>query len=110
MTDDAILAELGARVEQRRLAMQLTQAALAEQAGISKRTLERVEAGASAQMSSMVRILRVLDLLPGFESLLPATEQRPLDLLQRRGKPRQRARARAPQSGVAKPWRWDDDA
>jgi DNA-binding XRE family transcriptional regulator len=45
LTDDAVLAELGARIAGRRVELQLTQAAVAEQAGIAKRTLERMEAG-----------------------------------------------------------------
>ena len=71
LADDAILAEIGARVARRRLDFQLTQADVAEQAGVAKRTVERIEAGASAQMSSIVRILRVLDLLPGLDRMIP---------------------------------------
>jgi len=48
LADDAILAEIGERVTRRRLDLQLTQADVAEQAGVAKRTLERIEAGASA--------------------------------------------------------------
>ena len=36
--------------------------------GVSKRTVERVEAGATTQMSTMIRILRVLGLLNRFET------------------------------------------
>jgi predicted transcriptional regulator len=42
----------------------LSQAQLAEQAGISKRTLERLEAGAAAtQLSLFLQVLRQLDRL-----------------------------------------------
>ena len=34
LTDEAVLAELGSRIAQRRLELQLTQAMLAEQAGV----------------------------------------------------------------------------
>jgi transcriptional regulator with XRE-family HTH domain len=61
LTDDAVLAELGARIAGRRIDMQLTQAAVAEQAGIAKRTLERLEAGDSSQLNTLLRVLRVLD-------------------------------------------------
>ena len=53
LTDEAILAELAGRFVQRRLELQLTQEMLAEQAGVSKRTVERVEAGATTQMSTI---------------------------------------------------------
>jgi transcriptional regulator with XRE-family HTH domain len=58
MTDDAILAEIGNRIARYRIDQQVTQADLAEQAGVSKRTVERVEAGASVQFSTVIRILR----------------------------------------------------
>lgn len=108
LADDAILVELGARLAQRRIDLQLTQAAVAEQAGIAKRTLERIEAGASAQMSSLIRILRVLDILPGLDHLLSESAPRPMDLLKRKGKVRQRASRRSLTTQTHKPWSWDD--
>jgi transcriptional regulator with XRE-family HTH domain len=109
LSDEAILVEFGSRLAQRRINLQLTQAALAEQAGIAKRTLERIEAGASAQMSSLIRILRALDALPGLDLLLPENAPRPMDLLKRKGRQRQRASARRTDA-PPKPWTWDDEA
>jgi transcriptional regulator with XRE-family HTH domain len=108
--DDAILAEIGQRVARRRLDLGLTQADLAEQAGVAKRTVERIEAGSSAQTSSMVRILRTLELLPRLDLLFPEAEPRPMDLLKRKGKPRRRASSRRRQGPTAPPWSWDDEA
>lgn len=54
LTDDAVLAELSARIAGRRVELQLTQAAVADQAGIAKRTLERMEAGQTSQLSTLV--------------------------------------------------------
>ncbi len=70
MTDEAVLAETGKRIARYRIDQQMTQAALAEQAGVSKRTVERVEAGASVQFSTVIRILRILHLLPGLDRRL----------------------------------------
>ena len=110
LTDDAVLAELGERMARRRIDLQLTQADVAEQAGIAKRTVERVEAGASAQMSSIIRILRVLELLPDLDAIIPEIEVRPMDLLQRKGKVRQRAASRSRADQPEQPWSWDDEA
>jgi len=110
LSDDAILAELGTRIARFRLERQLTQAALAEQAGVAKRTVERIEAGASAQVSSLIRVLRVLDLLPALDRLIPETGPRPMDLLKRKGKVRRRASARHRSESPAEPWTWDDEA
>jgi transcriptional regulator with XRE-family HTH domain len=109
LTDDAVLTELGERVASRRLELQLTQAEVAEQAGVAKRTLERIEAGHSAQVSSLIRILRVLDGLPGLDGLIPKSGPGPMDLLKRKGKVRQRALKRRPSNQPEKPWSWGDD-
>ena len=110
LTDDAILSEIGERISQRRLDMQLTQADVADQAGVAKRTLERIEAGASAQMISLIRIFRVLDILPGLDRLIPELGQRPMDLLKgKKGKKRQRASKSDNSKASGKPWSWNDE-
>ena len=63
---EAVLQEIGARLTQQRLEAKLTQAALAKKAGVSKRTVERIEAGNSIQLSTMIQVLRVFKLLEGF--------------------------------------------
>jgi len=109
LSDDAILAEIGERIADHRLRLQLTQADLAEQAGVAKRTVERIEAGASAQMSSMIRIFRVLDLLPGLDQLISEAGPSPMDLLKRKGKPRKRASGSRSADKPDKSWRWGDE-
>lgn len=104
-TDEAILGEIGQRITRRRLARQLTQAELAEQAGIGKRTLERLEAGLPAQSSTLIRIFRVLGLLPALDQLLAEPSIRPLEAAARKGKARQRAPGRK-KSQQSKPWSW----
>ena len=107
LTDKAILAEIGTRIARRRLDFQLTQANLAEQAGISKRTLERVEAGLTAQFSTIVRIFRVLDLLPALDQVIPGAGPRPLEVVKNKGKIRQRVSLRGKKPD--EPWSWDDE-
>ena len=70
-TDLAILSEIGERVGRCRLDRNLTQAKLAEAAGVSKRTIERMESGESVQLTSFVQILRALDLVDHLEALMP---------------------------------------
>lgn len=108
LTDDAVLAELGARIAGRRIELQLTQAAVAEQAGVAKRTLERMEAGLTSQLATLVRVLRVLDAASGLDNLIPESGPRPMDLLKRKNKVRQRASGRRAARPTGKPWRWDE--
>lgn len=107
MTIDAILKELGARVERRRINMQITQAVLAEEAGLSKRTVERIEAGKTSQMSSFIRILRVLDLLQGLEALMPAEGISPIELVKTKKYNRKRASGSKKKSKSSK-WEWGE--
>jgi len=107
MSDEALLHELGHRIARLRLEQNLSQAQLAEQAGISKRTLERLEAGAAAtQLSLFLRVLRQLDLLERLELLLPEPQPSPLALLEQQ---QQATRKRASRRRIAKPassWSW----
>lgn len=54
-TDAAVLAELGDRLSRRRLQRNLTQAQLAREAGVSKRTVIRLERGESSQVTNLIR-------------------------------------------------------
>ena len=109
LTDEAILVELGTRITRRRLDLQLTQAAVAEKAGVAKRTLERVEAGETAQMSTIIRILRVLELLPALDHALPESKPRPLEWMRHKGKERKRASSPNREPVAPKPWTWGDE-
>ncbi|MFN9408677.1 MAG: helix-turn-helix domain-containing protein, partial [Akkermansiaceae bacterium] len=59
MTDEALLRLLGERLSGIRLARNLTQQHLAEQAGLGLRTVQRLELGAAAtQLSGFIRVCR----------------------------------------------------
>lgn len=108
-TDEAILEQLGQRLSRQRIDMRLTQADLAERAGVGKRTVERIEAGEPAQSSSLVRILRVLDLLGVLDELLPEAGPRPMDQLRHRGRRPQRVSNSGTSSGD-EDWSWGDES
>ena len=109
LADSAVLAELGRRVAGARLAANLTQADLAAAAGVSKRTVERLEAGGGAQLVNLVRCLRALHRSDGLDRLIPESPRNPLDLLERRAEgARARARPDRPAAPSA-PWTWDEE-
>ncbi len=116
LTDDSILRELGARLASIRLARNLTQAALAEEAGVSKRTVERLESGeVSTRLAGLLRVCRTLDLMDGVDNLVPEASASPMAQHKRRGRTRQRASTRgsnaspaSPADGTAKTWTWGD--
>lgn len=107
ITDAQVLKRLGERLLAARLERNLTQGELAEQAGVSKRTLERLESGAVATgLPSFVRVCRALGLLERFELLIPAPVPGPIAQLKRQGKPRQRASGAKAAPDSSKPWTW----
>lgn len=105
--ETAVLEELGQRLSQARLDRNLTQEALAEAAGVSKRTVERLEGGQSVQMSNLTRVLRALDLLRNLDQLVPPAGPRPIQQLKHQGKTRRRASTSGDEESGT--WSWDDD-
>ena len=103
VAEDLVLIELGKRFARRRIDLSVTQADLARQAGVSKRTVERIEAGASTQLSSLIRIIRVLDLMQGLEGLVPAAVPESLEFPKQQGKVRQRASSHRRFGSTAEP-------
>ncbi len=106
---DISLPEFGSRIARFRVHAGLTQAQLADQVGVGKRTVERLESGGSIQSASLLRILGVLGLQEGLLALFPDDKPRPMDLLKLKGKERQRAstKKRAAQKPDAE-WTWGD--
>lgn len=105
-TDDGALTVIGERLAAARLSRNRTQADLAREAGVSKRTLERMEAGESAQLTSFLRVLRALGLLDGLDALLPPARPGPIALLERSGRAPKRASPRADERTAGGSWRW----
>ena len=109
-TEDPALAEFGRRLVHRRLERNLTQAQLSREAGVSKRTIERIESGGSTQLSTLIRILRALELLDRFEKLIPAPPPSPLEQLASEEPNRQRASgSRTKTDGSRTLWQWGDE-
>jgi transcriptional regulator with XRE-family HTH domain len=101
MTDAAVLAELGRRLARHRLERNWTQAELAREAGVGQATVQRAERGESVQMTSMVKLLRTLELLGGLDLAVPESIELPIARLEReRRKLRRRAGGRSRGSGL----------
>ena len=72
--------DLGARVRALRKRRKMTQAQLAERAGISTRTLRSLEQGDDVQLSTLLRVLRALGVGDPVDGLLPSPDVSPLEL------------------------------
>jgi transcriptional regulator with XRE-family HTH domain len=112
-TDDDVLKELGTRLRGVRLERNMSQADLAAEAGVGRVTLQRLEEGQSASMTTFIRVLRALDLLDGVDRSIPQQTVSPVEEMQRRGRQRRRAgkqRGDGDSRPGSKPWRWGDEA
>lgn len=94
MTDKAVLAEMGQRIQQERLNQNMTQADIALKAGVSPRMIQYLETGRDCTLSSLLRLLRALGKLDAVDSFLPAPGISPVQLARLKGAKRQRATGR----------------
>lgn len=107
LTDEAVLSELGRRLARVRLEKNITQAQLAAQAGVSKRTIERLESGeVAAQLSGFIRVCRALGILERFELLVPEPVPSPLAQLKYRQRERKRAWSVSEPGPTNRKWEW----
>lgn len=112
LSDEAILREMGSRLAAVRLARNLTQAALAQETGVSKRTIERLESGeVAARLSGLVRVCRALNIADRLDVLVPPPTISPVEQLELASRRRKRASSRRGSARAAKrTWTWGDES
>ena len=110
-SDRAILEEIGERLKRERLNQNRSQVWLAEEAGVARKTITNLEAGEGCSMATLLSVLRALGRLENLDAFLPDPGISPLQLVELKGKQRQRAsRSRKPggENKVAEEegWSW----
>ena len=105
------MAEIGRRIAAWRKEQHLTQVQLADQAGVSRSTVKRLETGLGGDLRNFIRVLRPLGKSAGLNALLPELGPSPTDMLKLAGKARKRVRATAGPSAESRkePWKWGDE-
>ncbi|MGB3392874.1 MAG: helix-turn-helix domain-containing protein [Stenotrophomonas sp.] len=76
-----LLGEIGEKVKQRRLHEGLTQATLADKAGVSRRSLIELEAGRGSQLETFVRVLKAMGLDDNLAATIPVPRVSPMSML-----------------------------
>ncbi|MBD3237805.1 MAG: helix-turn-helix domain-containing protein, partial [Candidatus Eisenbacteria bacterium] len=106
-TSEQIEAALCKRLESIRLSRNTTQQQLAEEAGVSPRTIGRLEKGQGVSLDTFIRVLTALRIQHSLESLLPDPTVRPIERVGAGAGERKRARPVRP--GRERPaWSWGD--
>lgn len=106
---DAILARWGEMVQRYRLNRNLTQSSLAKEAGVSARTIMRMEEGKSVQAKTLIQVLGVLGLSENLVQLVPEVPVSPLVLAKREGEQRKHAYPKRKAEKEPSEWSWGDD-
>ncbi len=108
-TSHRLETELGRRLAKIRLARNVTQKALANDAGIGLRTLRRLETGQPSTLDSFLRIAVALGLADDLLSAVPSQDIRPIERVSSRRSERKRARP-AKTAAPDEPWSWGDES
>ena len=105
-SSDAIIGALCKRLDEIRLSRNISQAELAAEAGVSRRTMNRLADGQSISLDSFLRIMQALHLADHLAALLPDPAVRPVDRVRLDGAERQRASGRR---AAPADWTWGDE-
>ncbi len=104
-----IISELTRRAKEYRLAYPLTQKELADKAGVSLRSVQKLESGQDVMLDVFIKVIMALDLADNFEMLIPDMSERPSAYLAKKtGTERRRVKKKKdnPKTGAFK---WGDE-
>lgn len=69
--EKSIIVELGNRIQQYRISLNITQAELSETCGISLKTITRIENGEDLKLSNLIKIMNVFGITENLDVLIP---------------------------------------
>ena len=91
MSDDRLAQLLGEFIKHHRINKNISQEELAIAAGLSRPTISLMERGKSMNLNSIIRVLRVLDLLYLFDAIKITQTISPIEMLKLQEKQRKRS-------------------
>ena len=106
MTDKALMKTIGTFVQHHRLNQNKSQSAVADSAGISRSTLSLLERGEKVSLTSLIRVLRILDMLHILDAFKVVDELSPIEYAKLQKNRRKRARNTMKDSDSEKDLKW----
>ncbi len=106
MSDKALLETIGGFVQHNRLNQNKSQSTVAKDAGISRSTVSLLERGEKISLSSLIQVLRVLDLLYIMDVFKVNNEISPIEYVKLQKNKRQRTRNKSKNSNSNKDLGW----
>ena len=107
-TSDQIEAALCKRLVSIRLSRNITQEQLANEAGVSLRTIGRLEKGQGVSMDTFIRVMTALRIQQNLEALLPDPTVRPIERIGIDTGERKRARPTKSKTDLQN-WSWGEE-
>ena len=106
MSDKALIETIGKFVKHHRLNQNKSQSDVAEAAGISRSTLSLLERGEKISLSSLIQVLRILDLLYFMDVFKINNEISPIEYAKLQKNKRQRVRNKSKSSNKDEDSEW----
>jgi transcriptional regulator with XRE-family HTH domain len=108
LSNSQVEQELGKRLRNRRLDMNLSQEEVSERSGLARRTITAIENGEGSTLGTLIALLRALDALDTLEGVLPDHGPSPMAMITLRDEPRKYA-SKPRKTPPATPWKWGDE-
>lgn len=107
-SSEVIEQQLCKRLERVRLEKNVSQSALAEEAGVSRRTISRMENGEGVALQTFVRIARALGLGDELQALFRVPEIRPIERVTKTAPRKNASSPRKKSEAEGTTWEWND--
>ena len=95
LKDDVVVARLGKEIRRMRLERDLSQAEVANRAGLDRTTVVKLEAGRAATLLTVVQVLRAMDKLEVLDAFHEEPQPTPYQLVEAQAKYLKKQRKRA---------------
>jgi transcriptional regulator with XRE-family HTH domain len=100
--------ELGTRLKNRRLDLNLSQEEVAKRSGLARRTITAIEHGEGSTLSTLIALLRALDSLDTLEGFLPDPGISPMAMITLKDDVKKYA-SKPRKTPPPTPWKWGDE-
>ncbi|MEO7101001.1 MAG: helix-turn-helix transcriptional regulator [Luteolibacter sp.] len=109
MSNTQIEQELGNRLKNHRLDLNLTQDEIASRSGLSRRTITAIENGQGSTLGTLIAMLRALNALDTLESFLPDPGISPIAMTSMVQETPRKYASKPRKTPPATPWKWGDE-
>ncbi len=109
LSDTQIEQEMGNRLKNHRLDLNLTQEEVASRSGLSRRTITAIENGEGSTLGTLIAMLRALNALDTLESFLPDPGISPIAMTSMLQDAPRKYASKPRRTPPATPWKWGDE-